>query len=168
MTSTVTLKGNPVQVAGDLPKTGQTAPDFKLADKSRADTTLANFAGKRKVLNIFPSIDTPTCATSVRTFNQKASDMSNTVVVNISADLPFAQSRFCAAEGIENVVNLSTFRNTTGFGESYGVLIKDSSLAGLLARAVVVLDENNKVLHSQLVGEIADEPGYDAALAALK
>jgi len=168
MTSTVTLKGNPVQVAGDLPKAGQTAPDFKLADKGRADTTLANFAGKRKVLNIFPSIDTPTCATSVRTFNQKASSMSNTVVVNISADLPFAQSRFCAAEGIENVVNLSTFRNTTGFGESYGVLIKDSSLAGLLARAVVVLDENNKVLHSQLVGEIADEPGYDAALAALK
>ena len=168
MTSTVTLKGNPVTLGGNLPQKGQTAPDFKLADKARAETSLANFAGKRKVLNIFPSIDTPTCAMSVRAFNKSAAALNNTAVVNISADLPFAQTRFCAAEGIENVVNLSTFRNTAGFGESYGVLIKDSSLAGLCARAVVVLDENNKVLHSELVGEIANEPNYDAALAALK
>jgi len=168
MTSTVTLKGNPVTLGGNLPQKGQTAPDFKLADKARAETSLANFAGKRKVLNIFPSIDTPTCAMSVRAFNKSAASLNNTAVVNISADLPFAQTRFCAAEGIENVVNLSTFRNTAGFGESYGVLIKDSSLAGLCARAVVVLDENNKVLHSELVGEIANEPNYDTALAALK
>lgn len=168
MTSTVTLKGNPVTVGGDLPKTGQTAPDFKLADKARADVTLANFAGKRKVLNIFPSIDTPTCAASVRTFNQKASSLDNTVVLCISADLPFAQTRFCGAEGIENVTTLSAFRNTAAFTESYGVAIKDSSLAGLAARAVVVLDENNKVLHSELVSEIANEPNYDAAIAALK
>ena len=168
MTSTVTHKGNPVTLGGNLPQKGQTAPDFKLADKARAETSLANFAGKRKVLNIFPSIDTPTCAMSVRAFNKSAASLNNTAVVNISADLPFAQTRFCAAEGIENVVNLSTFRNTAGFGESYGVLIKDSSLAGLCARAVVVLDENNKVLHSELVGEIANEPNYDTALAALK
>lgn len=166
--STVTLKGNPVQIGGNLPQKGQTAPDFKLADKARAETTLANFAGKRKVLNIFPSIDTPTCAMSVRAFNKSASTLDNTVVLCISADLPFAQTRFCGAEGIENVVALSTFRNTPAFAESYGVEIKDSSLAGLTARAVVVLDENNKVLHSELVSEIANEPNYDAALAALK
>lgn len=165
--STVTLKGNPVQIGGTLPQKGQTAPDFKLADKARAETTLANFAGKRKVLNIFPSIDTPTCAMSVRTFNQKAGSLDNTVVLCISADLPFAQTRFCGAEDIENVVTLSTFRNTQLFAESYGVAIKDSSLAGLNARAVVVLDENNKVLHSELVSEITNEPNYDAALAVL-
>jgi thiol peroxidase len=166
--STVTLKGNPVQIGGNFPQQGQTVPDFKLADKSRADVTLTNFAGQRKVLNIFPSIDTPTCATSVRTFNQKASSVDNTVVLCISADLPFAQNRFCGAEGIENVQTLSTFRNTAGFAESYGVAIKDSSLAGLTSRAVIVLDENNKVLHSELVSEITNEPNYDAALAALK
>lgn len=165
--STVTLKGNPVQIGGNLPQKGQTAPDFNLADKTRADVTLANFAGKRKVLNIFPSIDTPTCATSVRTFNQKASSLDNTVVLCISADLPFAQNRFCGAEGIENVATLSTFRNTAAFANSYGVAINDSSLAGLTARAVVVLDENNKVLHSELVSEITNEPNYEAAIAAL-
>lgn len=165
--ATVTLKGNPVNIGGNLPQTGQSAPAFELADAKRNPTTLANYAGKRKVLNIFPSIDTPTCATSVRTFNQKAAGMSNTVVICISADLPFAQSRFCGAEGIENVTCLSTFRNTTKFGNDYGVYIQDSSLAGLNARAVVVLDENNKVLHSELVGEIANEPNYDAALAVL-
>lgn len=166
--STVTLKGNPVSIGGSFPQKGQSAPDFKLADKARADTTLASFAGKRKVLNIFPSVDTPTCANSVRAFNKSAGSLDNTVVLCISADLPFAQSRFCAAEGLENVVNLSTFRNTAAFSESYGVQIKDSSLAGLCARAVVVLDENNKVLHSELVSEIANEPNYEAALAALK
>ena len=167
MTSTVTLKGNPVEVGGDLPKKGQKAPEFKLADKARNLVSLADFAGKRKVLNIFPSIDTPTCAMSVRAFNKSVSTLKNTVVLCISADLPFAQSRFCGAEGIENVVNLSTFRSPE-FAESYGVAIKTSSLTGLTARAVIVLDENNKVLHTELVSEIANEPNYDAALAALK
>jgi len=167
MTNTVTLKGGPVDIGGSFPQKGQTAPDFNLADKARTDVTLANFAGKRKVLNIFPSIDTPTCATSVRTFNQQAAKLNNTVVLCISADLPFAQNRFCAAEGIENVETLSTFRNTAAFAESYGVAIKSSSLAGLTSRAVVVLDENNKVLHSELVSEITSEPNYDAALAVL-
>jgi thioredoxin-dependent peroxiredoxin len=166
--ATVTLKGNPVNIGGSLPTTGQTAPDFQLADAKRNMMSLADFAGKRKVLNIFPSVDTPTCATSVRTFNKRASSLNNTVVLCISADLPFAQSRFCGAEGIENVVSLSTFRDTAKFAKDYGVQIVDSSLAGLTTRAVVVLDENNKVLHSQLVSEIADEPDYDAALAALK
>ncbi len=167
MTSTVNLKGSPVEIGGNFLQKGQTAPDFTLADKTRTDVTLANFAGKRKVLNIFPSIDTPTCATSVRTFNQQAAKLNNTVVLCISADLPFAQNRFCAAEGIENVETLSTFRNTAAFAESYGVAIKTSSLAGLTARAVIVLDEHNKVLHSQLVAEITEEPNYDAALAVL-
>ena len=165
--ATVTLKGNVVNLGGNLPQKGQTVPAFELADAKRNPTTLETFAGKRKVLNIFPSVDTPTCAASVRTFNQKAAAMNNTVVLCISADLPFAQSRFCAAEGIENVVSLSTFRNTQKFGNDYGVLIQDSSLAGLTARAVVVLDENNQVLHSELVSEIANEHNYDAALAAL-
>lgn len=166
--ATVTLKGNPVNIGGNLPAKGQTAPDFQLADAKRNMVSLADFAGKRKVLNIFPSVDTPTCATSVRTFNKSASSLNNTVVLCISADLPFAQSRFCGAEGIENVVSLSTFRDTAKFAKDYGVQIVDSSLAGLCARAVVVLDENNKVLHSQLVSEIADEPNYDAAMAVLK
>ncbi|MCB5187733.1 thiol peroxidase [Methylobacillus caricis] len=165
--ATVTLKGNPVQIGGNLPQKGDTAPDFQLADAKRNLVSLADFAGKRKVLNIFPSIDTPTCATSVRTFNKQASGLDNTVVLAISADLPFAQSRFCGAEGLENVVTLSTFRDTAKFSKDYGVQITDSSLAGLTARAVVVLDENNKVLHSELVSEIANEPNYDAALAAL-
>ncbi len=167
MTNTVTLKGGPVTIGGNFPQKGQTAPDFQLADAKRNLVGLDAFTGKRKVLNIFPSIDTPTCATSVRTFNQKASSMNNTVVLCISADLPFAQSRFCGAEGIENVVNLSTFRDTAKFSKDYGVQILDSSLAGLTTRAVVVLDENNNVLHSELVAEIADEPNYDAALASL-
>jgi thiol peroxidase len=167
MSSTVTLKGNPVTIGGNLTQKGQTAPDFELADAKRNMVSLENYEGKRKVLNIFPSLDTPTCAMSVRTFNQKASGMDNTVVLCISADLPFAQSRFCGAEGIENVVTLSTFRNTTKFANDYGVAIQDSSLAGLTARAVVVLDEKNKVLHSELVPEIANEPNYDAVLAVL-
>ncbi len=167
MTNPVTLKGSPVEIGGNFPQKGQAAPDFNLADKTRTDVTLANFDGKRKVLNIFPSIDTPTCATSVRTFNQQAANLDNTVVLCISADLPFAQNRFCAAEGIENVVTLSTFRNTAAFANSYGVAINSSSLAGLTSRAVVVLDETNKVLHSELVSEITSEPNYDAALAVL-
>lgn len=168
MTSTVTLKGNPVTIGGNFLQPGQSAPDFQLADAKRNLTSLADYAGKRKVLNIFPSIDTPTCATSVRTFNKSASGLNNTVVLCISADLPFAQSRFCGAEGLENVITLSTFRDTAKFSKDYGVQILDSSLAGLTARAVVVLDENNKVLYSELVSEIANEPNYDAALAVLK
>lgn len=167
MTSTVNLKGDPVEIGGNFLQKGQSAPDFTLADKTRTNVTLANFAGKRKLLNIFPSIDTPTCATSVRTFNERAAKLNNTVVLCISADLPFAQNRFCAAEGIENVHTLSTFRNTAAFAETYGVAIKTSSLSGLTARAVIVLDENNRVLHSELVSEITSEPNYDAALAVL-
>jgi thioredoxin-dependent peroxiredoxin len=165
--ASVTLKGNPVSIGGNFPQAGQIAPDFQLADAKRNLYGLDAYAGKRKVLNIFPSIDTPTCAMSVRTFNQKASGMDNTVVLCISADLPFAQSRFCGAEGIENVVTLSTFRDTAKFSKDYGVQILDSSLAGLTARAVVVLDENNKVLYSELVSEIGNEPNYDTALAVL-
>jgi thiol peroxidase len=167
MTSTVNLKGGPVEIGGNFPQKGQTAPNFTLADKTRTDVTLANYDGKRKVLNIFPSIDTPTCATSVRTFNQQAAKLNNTVVLCISADLPFAQNRLCAAEGIENVETLSSFRNSAAFAESYGVAIKTSSLAGLTTRAVIVLDESNKVLHSELVAEITEEPNYAAALAVL-
>lgn len=166
MSSSVTLKGNPVEVAGNLPKVGSTAPNFTLVDKALADVTLENFVGKRKVLNIFPSVDTPTCAMSVRAFNKRAASLNNTVVLNISADLPFAQTRFCAAEGIDNVQNLSSMRGRD-FLMNYGVLLFTSKLAGLCARAVIVLDENNAVQYVELVPEIASEPNYDAALAVL-
>jgi thioredoxin-dependent peroxiredoxin len=166
MSNSVTLKGNPVELAGELPAVGSQAPDFTLADKALQNVSLAAFAGKRKVLNIFPSIDTPTCAMSVRAFNEHANSLANTVVLNISVDLPFAQTRFCAAEGLENVQNLSTLRDPN-FLENYGVLIKTSKLSGLAARSVFVLDENNVVKYVQLVGEIAEEPNYDAAIAAL-
>ncbi len=162
----VTLKGNPVSVEGKLPQKGEQAPALSLVAGNLSDVTLDTYAGKRKVLNIFPSVDTPTCATSVRKFNAEASKLANTVVLCISADLPFAQARFCGAEGLENVVNLSTLRGRE-FLANYGVAIADGPLAGLAARAVVVLDEQNKVLHSELVGEIADEPNYAAAIAAL-
>jgi thiol peroxidase len=166
MSSSVTLKGNQVDVAGNLPKVGSTAPNFTLVDKALADVTLETYAGKRKVLNIFPSVDTPTCAMSVRAFNKHAAGLTNTVVLNISADLPFAQTRFCAAEGIENVVNLSTMRGRD-FLMNYGVLLFTSKLAGLAARAVIVIDENNLIKYLELVPEIANEPNYDAALAVL-
>lgn len=166
MSSTVTLGGNPVQVAGNLPQKGQRAPAFSLVGKDLADVGLAAFAGKRKILNIFPSLDTPTCATSVRQFNQRANDKPNTVVLCISADLPFAQGRFCGAEGLNNVVTLSTMRGRD-FLEAYGVSIVSGPLAGVAARAVVVLDESDTVLHSQMVPEIKNEPDYAAALAAL-
>jgi thiol peroxidase len=162
----VTLKGNPVSVDGQLPAKGAQAPAFSLVGSNLADVTLASLVGKRKVLNIFPSVDTPTCATSVRKFNAEASKLANTVVLCISADLPFAQSRFCGAEGLENVINLSTMRGAQ-FLKDYGVAISNGPLAGVAARAVVVLDENDKVLHSELVAEIADEPNYAAAIAAL-
>ncbi|SDU36821.1 thiol peroxidase [Geopseudomonas guangdongensis] len=164
--SQVTLKGNPVRVDGSLPQVGSQAPAFSLVAGDLSDKTLADFAGQRKVLNIFPSVDTPTCATSVRTFNAEASKLANTVVLCISADLPFAQKRFCAAEGLDNVVNLSTLRGRE-FLDNYGVAIAEGPLRGLAARAVVVLDEHDKVLHAELVGEIADEPDYAAALKAL-
>jgi thiol peroxidase len=166
MTQTVTLGGNPISVAGKFPHKGDSAPAFSLVAKDLSDVALSSFAGKRKILNIFPSIDTPTCAMSVRQFNTKANTLPNAVVLCISADLPFAQARFCGAEGLENVVTLSTLRGRE-FIEAYGVAISSGPLAGLTARAVVVLDENDKVIHSQLVSEIKNEPDYAAALAVL-
>lgn len=165
--TTVTLGGNPINVAGSFPKKGDAAPDFSLTGKDLKDAGLKDFAGKRKVLNIVPSLDTPVCAQSTRKFNEKAGSMPNTVVLVISADLPFAMSRFCSAEGIDNVVTLSTVRGRDFHGK-YGVDITSGPLKGLTARGVVVLDEGNKVLYSQLVPEIKNEPDYDAALAALK
>lgn len=166
MTQSVTLGGNAITIAGKFPQQGDTAPAFSLVAKDLSDVALASFAGKRKILNIFPSIDTPTCAMSVRQFNAQASTLPNTVVLCISADLPFAQARFCGAEGLDNVVTLSTLRGGA-FIEAYGVAIASGPLAGLTARAVVVLDENDKVIHSELVSEIKNEPDYAAALAAL-
>jgi thiol peroxidase len=163
----VTLGGNPVTVNGNLPKKGDSAPDFTLTGKDLKDVGLKDFAGKRKVLNIVPSLDTPVCAKSTKVFNEKAGSLPDTVVFVISADLPFAAGRFCTAEGINNVVTLSTVRGGD-FSTKYGVALADGPLKGLTARAVVVLDAQNKVLHSQLVPEIKNEPDYDAALAALK
>lgn len=163
--SQVTLRGAPVEIGGLFLQKGQNAPDFRLAAGDLSEKTLADFAGKRKILNIFPSVDTGVCAQSVRTFNEKAAGLENAAVLCISADLPFAQARFCGAEGIENVVMLSTFRS--GFARDYGVAIESSALKGMTARSVVVLDENNRVLHSELVSEIAREPDYAAALAVL-
>lgn len=163
----VTLGGNPIKVAGTFPGKGDTAPDFTLTSKDLKDMSLKDFSGKRKVLNIVPSLDTPVCAKSTRIFNERAGAAANTAVLVISADLPFAMNRFCGAEGINNVVTLSTVRNHD-FHARYGVDITDGPLKGLTARAVIVLDENNRVLHSQLVAEIKNEPDYDAALAALK
>lgn len=165
--ATITLKGNPVQTSGELPKAGSEAPGFRLVAKDLKDVSLHDFQGKRKILNIFPSIDTATCATSVRQFNQRAAQLDNTVVLCISADLPFAQARFCGAEGISNVVTLSMMRDRH-FAKDYGLLMETGPLAGLTARAVVVLDESNRVLHSELVQEIANEPNYDAALKPLQ
>jgi len=164
--ASVTLGGNPVTVKGNLPGKGETAPDFTLTGKDLKDVSLKDFAGKRKVLNIVPSLDTPVCARSAKVFNEQAGAKPNIVVLVISADLPFAAGRFCTAEGLANVVTLSTARSHE-FHTKYGVDIADGPLRGLTARAVVVLDENNKVLHSQLVPEIKTEPDYDAALAAL-
>jgi len=166
MTQTVTLGGNAISITGQFPAKGASVPAFTLVGKDLADVALSQFSGKRKILNIFPSIDTPTCATSVRQFNAKANALPNTVVLCISADLPFAQNRFCGAEGLNNVVTLSTLRGRE-FHQNYGVAIASGPLAGLTARAVIVLDENDQVLHSELVGEIKHEPDYDAALAVL-
>ncbi|MEE2976904.1 MAG: thiol peroxidase [Pseudomonadota bacterium] len=163
----VTLGGNPIEVGGQFPTAGSKAPAFTLVGADLKDVSLADFAGKRKVLNIVPSLDTPVCATSTRKFNEAAAKLDNTVVLSISADLPFAAGRFCTTEGIANVKPLSTFRDK-GFKQAYGVDITSGPLAGVTARAVVVLDANDTVLYSQLVPEIKDEPNYDAALAARK
>ncbi|MDO4796105.1 MAG: thiol peroxidase [Brachymonas sp.] len=166
MSSTVTLNAQPVQVGGQFPAKGSQAADFSLCTADLGAATLADYAGQRKVLNIFPSVDTGICAASARRFNQEAAALANTVVLCISADLPFAQGRFCAAEGLQNVQMLSAFRNPE-FKQAYGVAIESGPLAGLCARAVIVLDENKRVLHSELVPEIKQEPDYAAALAAL-
>ena len=164
--SQITLGGNAINTSGSLPAVGTKAPDFKLVTNDLATVSLADYAGSRLVLNIFPSIDTGTCAASVRKFNQQASELSNTKVLCISRDLPFAQKRFCAAEGLDNVVNLSDFQSGA-FGKTYGLEIIDGPLAGLHSRVVVVLDENGSITHMEQVPEIADEPNYDAALAVL-
>lgn len=163
--ATITFQGKPINTIGDLPAVGSTAPDFKLTNRKMQDVGLSEFAGKRKVMNIVPSLDTPTCATSTRKFNEKAAHLHNTVVLTISADLPFAQVRFCEIEGIKHITALSTFRSN--FAHDYGVELLDSILAGLTARAVLIIDEHDKVIYSQLVSEIADEPDYSSALAAL-
>ncbi len=159
------LGGNPVNTVGDLPAVGSVTPSFTVTKADLSDLTPADLAGQRVVINIFPSLDTATCATSVRKFNELASGLDNTTVLCVSADLPFAQARFCGAEGLTNVTTASTFRSD--FGTAYGVKMADGKLAGLMARSVVVLDENGTVLHSQLVPEIAQEPDYDAAIASL-
>ncbi|MDP9463764.1 MAG: thiol peroxidase [Actinomycetota bacterium] len=159
------LAGNPVNTVGDLPSVGSSTPSFTVTKGDLSDITPADLAGKRVVINIFPSLDTKVCATSVRKFNELASGLDNTTVLCVSADLPFAQGRFCAAEGLTNVTTASTFRGD--FGSAYGVTLADSKMAGLMARSVVVLDENGTVLHSQLVPDITQEPDYDAAVAAL-
>ncbi|MGL2963920.1 thiol peroxidase [Flavobacterium sp. RSB2_4_14] len=164
--ATVTLGGNQIHTSGELPKVGSKAPNFQLVKTDLSTATLSDYAGSKVVLNIFPSIDTGTCATSVRTFNAKASALNNTKVLCISRDLPFAQKRFCGAEGIENVENLSDFK-TGSFGKDYGLEIVDSVLAGLHSRVVIILDENGTVTYAEQVPEIADEPNYEAALAAL-
>ena len=164
--STVTLGGNPVSVSGKLPAKGKSLPKFSLTTSALQDITNRDIAGKRVIFNIFPSIDTPTCATSTRKFNEIASSLSNTEIYCVSADLPFAQGRFCAAEGLANVKTASSFRSN--FGATFGVNLTSSVLKGVMARAVVVADEKGKVLHTELVSEIANEPNYDAAINSLR
>jgi thioredoxin-dependent peroxiredoxin len=163
----ITLKGNAINTIGNLPAVGSKAPDFKVTKSDLSDVSLKDFAGKNVILNIFPSIDTGVCAASVRKFNEKAGSLPNTVVLCVSADLPFAHNRFCGAEGIKNVVTGSELHEKK-FGENYGVRIVDGPLAGLLARSVVVVDEKGNVKYTEQVPEIAQEPNYDAALNALK
>ena len=160
------LQGNPVSLSGELPAVGSPAPDFKLVDKDLGDKTLADFAGKKVLLNIVPSLDTPVCATSTRKFNESFTGRDDAVCLVISADLPFASGRFCSTEGLENVHPLSMMRSRN-FGKDYGVLIEDGPLAGITARAVVVVDADDKVVYTELVPEITQEPDYDAALKAL-
>ena len=163
--ATTHMKSTPVQTVGDLPEVGAPAPDFTLTGADLSPLTLQELRGRRVILNVFPSLDTGVCAASVREFNSRATDLEDTTVLAVSADLPFAAARFCSAEGIENVRSGSVFRSS--FGDDYGVTMVDGPLEGLLARAVVVVDENGTVVHTQLVPEITDEPDYDAAVAAL-
>ena len=163
----ITFKGNPFNTAGSLPKVGDSAPDFKVTKADLSDASIKDFKGKKVVLNIFPSIDTPVCAASVRRFNKEAADLKNTVVLCVSKDLPFAQKRFCAAEGLENVLTASEYKNSS-FSDAYKVKIVDGPLAGLFSRAIVLVDENGKVTYTEQVPEIAQEPDYAKALAALK
>ena len=162
----VTLKGNPCRTAGDLPAVDNTAPEFRLVGGDLSEKSLSDFAGKTIILNIVPSFDTPTCALSVQAFNQKAGQLEGTEVVNVSMDLPFAQKRFCESHNVDHVTSLSAFRNDS-FGNDYGVGLIDGPLQGLLTRAVIVVGPDGNVRHSQLVSEIADEPDYDSALAAV-
>jgi len=161
-----TIGGNPLHTIGDLPAVGSKAPDFKLTTGDLKDVSLADFKGKKKVFNITPSLDTGICATSARRFNKEAASLANVVVLNVSADLPFAAKRFCTAEGLTNVTPLSTFRSS--FGKDWGVTILDTAIAGLTARSVVIVDENDKVIYTELVAEHRSEPNYEKALAALK
>ena len=165
--ATITLQGNEIHTNGELPAVGSAAPDFHLVDADLADRRLADYKGKKKLLNIVPSLDTPVCATSTKKFNDAAGKQANAVMLIISADLPFAMSRFCGAENTDKVVTLSMMRNRN-FAKDYGVLIQDGPLAGITARAIVVIDENDKVVYTELVPEIAQEPNYDKAIAALK
>lgn len=167
MTKT-TFQGMPVTLAGEFIKTGNIAPDFSLVKGDLSNLSLADVKGKYVLMNIFPSMDTGVCAASVRKFNQLASKMNNTVILAISKDLPFAQGRFCTNEGIENVIPLSDYRYTSNFGEKYGVLMTDGPLCGLLARAIIIINPEGKIIYTQLVPEITEEPDYDAALNALK
>jgi thiol peroxidase len=162
----ITLKGNSINTIGNLPKTGEKAPDFTLTTLDLSQKSLSDFTGKKIILNIFPSIDTGTCATSVREFNKKAADLENTLVLCISKDLPFAQARFCGAEGIKNVVMLSDFA-TGSFGKEYQLDIANGPLAHLHSRAIVIIDESATIVYTEQVSEIADEPNYDAALKAI-
>jgi thioredoxin-dependent peroxiredoxin len=162
----ITFRGNPIHTVGDLPAVGSPAPAFTLTGLDLSDVTVADFAGKNLVLNIFPSVDTAVCATSVRTFNQRAAALDNTTVLNVSADLPFAMGRFCGAEGIDNVQSASVFRSD--FGDTYGVKITEGPLAGLMSRAVVIVNGDGVVSYTEQVPEIGQEPDYDSALAALK
>ena len=163
----IKLGGNPIHTVGELPKKGDKAPDFKLTRGDLKDVSLADYAGKKKILNILPSLDTGVCAASTRRFNEEAAKLGNTVILTISNDLPFAQKRFCEAEGIREVVPLSELRSRD-FGEAYGVRIADGPMAGLMSRAVLVLDENDVVVHAEQVPEIAQEPDYASALAAAR
>lgn len=164
--ATVTLKGNPFTTHGELPSAGSQAPGFRLVRGDLSEATLADFAGRRKIVNIVPSLDTPVCAAQARRFNEAAAGLENTVVLVISGDLPFAQKRFCTTEGIANLETLSTFRSPE-FGRDWGIGLANGPLAGLTARAVVVTDEHDRVIHTQLVPEIGQEPDYEAALGAL-
>lgn len=162
----ITLQGNPCNTSGELPAVGSPAPNLKLINADLDDVSLGTYAGKKKLLNIVPSLDTPVCATSTRKFNEQASQIANSVVLVVSADLPFAQKRFCDMEDLNNVIPVSTMRSPD-FAKNYGVLIEEGPLAGITARAIVVIDENDNVAYTELVGEIANEPDYDKALAAL-